>query len=179
MHRYCIWCNRGLWYLCKALRMTPRYMILNFESHTYSKLPHISSIIETYTKLYAEWNLDPMFLKPIFLLPQEFMPLLRNCTSYCSWEAPEFILSRSGLLQRKEGLELEEDQIDENSPLTFVKIHTPWEVLRRYAEILKIRMPMKLVRHYSWHNPYTSEHLACITLWQWYRFYLTFATYIL
>ncbi|XP_043188652.1 anoctamin-1-like [Amphibalanus amphitrite] len=45
---------------------------------------------------------------------------------------------------RKEGLDLEEDQIDENSPLTFIKIHTPWEVLRRYAEILKIRMPMKL-----------------------------------
>ncbi|KAF0291689.1 Anoctamin-1 [Amphibalanus amphitrite] len=44
---------------------------------------------------------------------------------------------------RKEGLHLEEEKIDENSPLTFVKIHTPWEVLQRYAEILKVRMPMK------------------------------------
>ena len=35
--------------------------------------------------------------------------------------------------------------MDDSSPLTFVKIHTPWEVLQRYAEILKVRMPMKEV----------------------------------
>ena len=51
--------------------------------------------------------------------------------------------------QRKEGLHLEEEKIDENSPLTFVKIHTPWEVLQRYAEILKVRMPMKEVGNLS------------------------------
>lgn len=41
-----------------------------------------------------------------------------------------------------EGLELEHDCIDQ---LHFTKIHTPFEVLRRYSEILKLRMPMKEV----------------------------------
>ncbi|XP_031635097.1 anoctamin-1 isoform X2 [Contarinia nasturtii] len=39
-----------------------------------------------------------------------------------------------------EGLELERDEIEH---LHFTKIHTPIEVLRRYSEILKLRMPMK------------------------------------
>jgi len=43
-----------------------------------------------------------------------------------------------------EGLELEMEECrgGENS-LRFIKIHAPMEVLRRYAEILKIRMPIK------------------------------------
>lgn len=41
-----------------------------------------------------------------------------------------------------EGLELERDSIDQ---IHFTKVHTPIEVLRRYAEILKLRMPMKEV----------------------------------
>lgn len=41
-----------------------------------------------------------------------------------------------------EGLELERDSIDQ---FHFTKVHTPIEVLRRYAEILKLRMPMKEV----------------------------------
>ncbi|XP_037922729.1 anoctamin-1 isoform X4 [Hermetia illucens] len=41
----------------------------------------------------------------------------------------------------KEGLELERETLDND--LTFVKIHAPFEVLRRYSEILKLRMPMK------------------------------------
>lgn len=42
-----------------------------------------------------------------------------------------------------EGLELErENAID---GLYFIKIHAPSEVLRRYSEILKLRMPMKEV----------------------------------
>lgn len=41
-----------------------------------------------------------------------------------------------------EGLEIEREKYDE---LTFIKIHAPLEVLRRYAEILKLRMPMKEV----------------------------------
>lgn len=41
-----------------------------------------------------------------------------------------------------EGLELERESIDQNH---FTKIHTPIEVLRRYSEILKLRMPMKEV----------------------------------
>ncbi|KAF2351380.1 Anoctamin dimerization domain [Trinorchestia longiramus] len=42
----------------------------------------------------------------------------------------------------EEGIVLEEDQVSE-VPLRFVKIHAPMEVCCRYAEILKLRMPMK------------------------------------
>ncbi|KAG5679996.1 hypothetical protein PVAND_009529 [Polypedilum vanderplanki] len=42
-----------------------------------------------------------------------------------------------------EGLELERYVLDDE--ITFIKIHAPLEVLRRYAEILKLRMPMKLI----------------------------------
>lgn len=42
-----------------------------------------------------------------------------------------------------EGLELERVVVDEE--IHFVKIHAPVEVLRRYAEILKLRLPMKEV----------------------------------
>lgn len=45
----------------------------------------------------------------------------------------------------KEGLELERKTVDEE--VNFVKIHAPLEVLRRYAEILKLRLPMKEVSH--------------------------------
>ena len=44
---------------------------------------------------------------------------------------------------RIEGLELENYVVDDE--IHFVKIHAPLEVLRRYAEILKLRMPMKEV----------------------------------
>jgi len=42
----------------------------------------------------------------------------------------------------EEGLILEREQ---NVLLHFVKIHAPVEVLGRYAEILKLRMPMRKV----------------------------------
>jgi len=42
----------------------------------------------------------------------------------------------------KEGLQLEYEQVEPNG-LHFIKIHAPKEVLRRYAEILKLRLPMK------------------------------------
>lgn len=42
-----------------------------------------------------------------------------------------------------EGLEIERQVVDEE--IHFVKIHAPLEVLRRYAEILKLRLPMKEV----------------------------------
>ena len=42
----------------------------------------------------------------------------------------------------KEGLELEED-LSNGDALNFLKIHAPMEVLRRYAEVLKIRMPIR------------------------------------
>lgn len=44
-----------------------------------------------------------------------------------------------------EGLELEHEIVDEE--INFVKIHAPLEVLRRYAEILKLRLPMKEVSY--------------------------------
>jgi anoctamin-1 len=43
----------------------------------------------------------------------------------------------------QEGLELESYVIDDE--INFIKLHAPLEVLRRYAEILKLRMPMKEV----------------------------------
>lgn len=42
-----------------------------------------------------------------------------------------------------EGLEIEREIVDEE--IHFVKLHAPLEVLRRYAEILKLRLPMKEV----------------------------------
>ncbi|XP_014664838.1 PREDICTED: anoctamin-1-like isoform X2 [Priapulus caudatus] len=46
---------------------------------------------------------------------------------------------------REEGLELEYDH--KGLPgVDFVKIHAPWEVLSRYAEIMKLRGPMKEVK---------------------------------
>lgn len=42
----------------------------------------------------------------------------------------------------KENLQLEYEQAEPNG-LHFIKIHAPREVLRRYAEILKLRLPMK------------------------------------
>lgn len=42
-----------------------------------------------------------------------------------------------------EGLEIEREVVDDE--INFVKIHAPLEVLRRYAEILKLRLPMKEV----------------------------------
>lgn len=45
---------------------------------------------------------------------------------------------------RKEGLKLEYD-IKEGREVQYVKVHATWEVLTRYAEIMKVRMPMKEV----------------------------------
>ncbi len=45
----------------------------------------------------------------------------------------------------EEGLVLTKD-LDEQSGLTFVKLYAPDEVLIRYAEILKFRLPMKKVK---------------------------------
>lgn len=41
-----------------------------------------------------------------------------------------------------EGLQLECEQVESNG-LHFIKIHATKEVLRRYAEILKLRLPMR------------------------------------
>lgn len=42
----------------------------------------------------------------------------------------------------RDGLELERESIEE---LHFIKIHAPMQILRNYSEILKLRMPMKVV----------------------------------
>ena len=44
----------------------------------------------------------------------------------------------------EEGLELEYES-QEEGVLHFIKVHAPLEVLRRYSEILKLRLPMKEV----------------------------------
>ncbi|RWS06314.1 Anoctamin-1-like protein [Dinothrombium tinctorium] len=47
---------------------------------------------------------------------------------------------------REEGLKLEYTEDDQKlSSLSYVKIHAPWDVLCRYAEIMKLKMPMKHV----------------------------------
>ncbi|XP_066253974.1 anoctamin-4 isoform X3 [Euwallacea similis] len=59
----------------------------------------------------------------------------------CSLSAQEMRrIFEKNLIQ--EGLELEYEPV-ENHKLYFIKIHAPREVLRRYSEILKLRMPMK------------------------------------
>jgi anoctamin-1 len=42
------------------------------------------------------------------------------------------------------GLELEYEKREPNG-LNFIKVHATLEVLRRYSEILKLRMPMREV----------------------------------
>uniref|UniRef100_A0A8C8E964 Anoctamin n=1 Tax=Otus sunia TaxID=257818 RepID=A0A8C8E964_9STRI len=43
------------------------------------------------------------------------------------------------------GLEIEKDPENKSQGLSFVRIHAPWQVLSREAEILKIKMPTKKV----------------------------------
>lgn len=57
-----------------------------------------------------------------------------------------------------EGLELERESIDQ---FNFTKIHTPIEVLRRYSEILKLRMPMKEVICECTHRHTNNWHIFC------------------
>ncbi|KAJ8314470.1 hypothetical protein KUTeg_006620 [Tegillarca granosa] len=45
---------------------------------------------------------------------------------------------------KKEGLHIEYDQ-RKGEEIYYAKIHAPWEVLTRYTEILKIKMPVKKV----------------------------------
>ncbi|XP_011697845.1 PREDICTED: anoctamin-1 isoform X2 [Wasmannia auropunctata] len=51
----------------------------------------------------------------------------------------------------KEGVQLEYEQAESNG-LHFIKIHAPKEVLRRYAEILKLRLPMRELPCYEMHE---------------------------
>ncbi|KAL1140334.1 hypothetical protein AAG570_000266, partial [Ranatra chinensis] len=47
----------------------------------------------------------------------------------------------------EEGLELEHEPAEPGNGLHFCKIHAPDEVLRRYGEILKLRMPVEAIPH--------------------------------
>jgi len=86
----------------------------------------------------------------------------------------------------EEGLIIEREKLETNN-LNFVKIHAPLEVLRRYSEILKLRMPMKEVRivislspsHIFFRNKNLLSHLPvcflvfdiCICFVQWCIYY--------
>lgn len=60
-----------------------------------------------------------------------------------------------------EGLELEHELIDDE--FHFVKLHATVEVLRRYAEILKLRMPMREVIIINFNHFHTTIYTVSIT----------------
>ncbi|KAE8615068.1 hypothetical protein XENTR_v10008399 [Xenopus tropicalis] len=49
---------------------------------------------------------------------------------------------------RAEGLHLEKESSIVNSDIIFVKLHAPWEVLGRYAELMNVRMPFRRKIYY-------------------------------
>ncbi|XP_074758763.1 anoctamin-4 isoform X1 [Athene noctua] len=44
---------------------------------------------------------------------------------------------------RAEGLQMEKESSLTNSDIIFVKLHAPWEVLGKYAELMNVRMPFR------------------------------------
>ncbi|XP_076445347.1 anoctamin-1-like isoform X2 [Babylonia areolata] len=69
---------------------------------------------------------------------------------------------------RMEGLHLEYDR--RGDEIHFVKIHAPYEVLRRYADILKIRLPVKerLVERHGkkFEDMQSPVHSVSVRLWE-------------
>ncbi|XP_018585647.1 anoctamin-4 isoform X2 [Scleropages formosus] len=49
---------------------------------------------------------------------------------------------------RAEGIHMEKESSITNSDVIFVKLHAPWEVLCRYAELMNIRMPFRRKIYY-------------------------------
>ncbi|MGH0117212.1 UNVERIFIED_CONTAM: hypothetical protein FKN15_046133 [Acipenser sinensis] len=50
---------------------------------------------------------------------------------------------------RAEGLQMEKESSITNSDIIFLKLHAPWEVLCRYAELMNIRMPFRMEKRIS------------------------------
>lgn len=70
------------------------------------------------------------------LVWDESQPTTKEQSSYHKREIFEHNLE-------EEGLALEYEPLEPGCTLHFIKIHAPVEVLRRYSEILKLRMPMR------------------------------------
>uniref|UniRef100_A0ABM5GFA8 Anoctamin n=1 Tax=Pogona vitticeps TaxID=103695 RepID=A0ABM5GFA8_9SAUR len=49
---------------------------------------------------------------------------------------------------RAEGLQMEKESSLSNSDIIFVKLHAPWEVLGKYAELMNVRMPFRRKIYY-------------------------------
>ncbi|XP_075456791.1 anoctamin-4 isoform X2 [Ascaphus truei] len=49
---------------------------------------------------------------------------------------------------RAEGLHMEKESSITNSDIIFMKLHAPWEVLGRYAELMNVRMPFRRKIYY-------------------------------
>ncbi|XP_074127461.1 anoctamin-4 isoform X5 [Sminthopsis crassicaudata] len=50
---------------------------------------------------------------------------------------------------RAEGLQMEKESSVINNDIIFVKLHAPWEVLGRYAEVMNVRMPFRIDKQIS------------------------------
>ncbi|XP_053113066.1 anoctamin-4 isoform X2 [Hemicordylus capensis] len=50
---------------------------------------------------------------------------------------------------RAEGLQMEKESSLSNSDIIFVKLHAPWEVLGKYAEVMNVRMPFRPFNPFS------------------------------
>ena len=72
-----------------------------------------------------------------FVLVSEERPDESNYSSDC--KKRETFISQL----EEAGLEIEEDEANVGSNLRFTKLHLPMEVLKRYAEILKLRLKLK------------------------------------
>lgn len=110
------------------------------------------------TLLPSNGNLSRQFSqeKPRYICPKAnlyFNDGIRSVDFILVWDSnydqavTESAMSRRSIFENnliKEGIELEYERTDENG-LNFIKVHAPRQVLRRYSEILKLRMPMKEV----------------------------------
>ncbi|XP_015254562.1 PREDICTED: anoctamin-4 [Cyprinodon variegatus] len=68
---------------------------------------------------------------------------------------------------RAEGLRLEKEACLTNSDVIFLKLHAPWDVLCRYAELMNIRMPFRstsIKKYIAYLQPYhlTLHHLSLL-----------------